>query len=99
MTEETIQQIEHGNVRYLIWSNRLFPEYEVLRWGIDFDKPLGDYLLSHYRLVGPLMPGKVRFGEWTAFIWERKPEVESRGLPLDKTEMERKTGARRPSKK
>jgi len=78
MTEETIQQIEHGNVRYLIWSNRLFPEYEVLRWGIDFDKPLGDYLLSHYRLVGPLMPGKVRFGEWTAFIWERKPEVEPR---------------------
>lgn len=78
MTDETLRQIQRGNVRYLIWSNRLFPEYPTLRWGTDFDQPLGDYLRSHYRLLGPLRPGRVRFGEWTAFIWERKSDADSR---------------------
>jgi hypothetical protein len=75
MADDTIQQIERNHVRYLIWSNRLFPEYGVLRFGIDFDQPLGAYLFAHYRKVGPLSPAPVRLGEWTAFIWERIPEA------------------------
>lgn len=75
MTNETIQQIERNHVRYLIWSNRLFPEYHVLRFGTDFDQALGAYLFAHYRKVGPLSPAPVRLGEWTAFIWERIPEA------------------------
>jgi len=78
MTDETIQQIERNNVRYLIWSNRLFPEYGVMRFGTDFDQTLGAYLFTHYRRVGPLSPAPVRFGEWNAYIWERIPQYNSR---------------------
>jgi hypothetical protein len=78
MTDETIQQIERNHVRYLIWSNRLFPEYGVLRFGIDFDQTLGAYLFAHYRRVGPLTPAPVRLGEWNAFVWERIPEASAK---------------------
>jgi hypothetical protein len=82
MTEETIQQIERKPVLYLIWSNRLFPEYGVLRFGTDFDQTLGSYFRSHYRPVGPLAPYEVKLGEWDAYVWERIPqkEVESPAL-------------------
>jgi hypothetical protein len=75
MADETIQQIERNHVRYLIWSNRLFPEYGVLRFGTDFDQTLGAYLFAHYRRVGPVTPAPVRLGEWNAYIWERIPEA------------------------
>jgi len=75
MTDETIQQIERNRVRYLIWSNRLFPEYGVLRFGTDFDQTMGSYLISHYRRVRPLSPNPVVLGEWNAYVWERKEEV------------------------
>jgi hypothetical protein len=78
MTDETIQQIEKNHVRYLIWSNRLFPEYDVLRFGTDFDQTLGAYLFAHYRKVGPLSAASVRLGEWNAYVWERIPQANAR---------------------
>jgi hypothetical protein len=77
MTEETIQEIEEKRVRYLVWSNRLFPEYGVLRFGTDFDQTMGSYLTSHYRRTVALSPNNVRLGDWNAYIWERIPESES----------------------
>jgi hypothetical protein len=77
MTQETIQQIEQQPVRYLIWSNRLFPEYGVLRFGTDFDQTMGGYLTSHYRRADVLAPDYVRLGEWNAHVWERIPEIKS----------------------
>lgn len=71
MTDEVIREVEQRNVRYLLWSNRIFPEYGAYRFGVDFDKPLGEYFRSHYRRVGPVSPAHVVLGEWTAFIWER----------------------------
>jgi hypothetical protein len=71
MTDETIQQIERNHVRYLIWSNRIFPEYGVPRIGTDFDQAMGSYLTSHYRRVRPVSPKPVVLGEWNAYIWER----------------------------
>lgn len=78
MTDETIQQIEHKHVRYLLWSNRTFPEYRTPVFGTDYDRPFGDYLRSHYRPVGRLLSGRPVMGEWTAVVWERKPEAETR---------------------
>jgi len=78
MTDELIQQIEQKKVRYLIWSNRLFPEYNVLRFGVDFDQTLGNYLFSHYRRVAPVTPVSPHYWEWNAYIWERKPDREAR---------------------
>src|SRR6266576_3859269 len=43
MTEETIREIAEKRVRYLVWSNVLFPEYGVLRFGTDFDQTMGSY--------------------------------------------------------
>jgi hypothetical protein len=77
MTEETVREIEQKPVRYLIWSNRLFPEYGVLRFGTDFDQTMGAYLTSHYRRKEVLTPNYVRLGEWNAYVWERIPEAES----------------------
>lgn len=70
MLDEVIAQIERKPVRYLIWSNRLYPEYKALRFGVEFDQTLGNYLLSHYHRVRPLVVGSVPFGEWNAYIWE-----------------------------
>jgi hypothetical protein len=69
MTDELIREIERGPTRFLIWSNREFPEYEVPIFGTDYDRALGDYLRSHYR------PGRsVSYSGsgWNAVIWERK---------------------------
>ncbi|PYU62164.1 MAG: hypothetical protein DMG55_04890 [Acidobacteria bacterium] len=76
MTKELIHEVEAKNVRYLIWSNRIFWEYGVPRFGVDFDKTFGDYLISHYRRVGRVSPAPVRLGEWNAYIWERIPEID-----------------------
>jgi hypothetical protein len=78
MTDELIEQIEKKPVRYLIWSNRTYPEYEAVRFGVDFDQTLARYLLSHYRRVSLLSPDPVPFGEWNAYIWERNSDVQPR---------------------
>jgi hypothetical protein len=74
MTDELIQEIEQKRVRYLLWSNRMFPEFGVPLFGKDFDQPVGDYLKSHYRPVGPLIPDHGHDGDWSAQVWERIPE-------------------------
>jgi hypothetical protein len=75
MVDDTIQEIDQKRVQYLLWSNRVFPEFGVPVFGKDFDRRLGDYLKSHYRRVGRLAPDTGAYWEWTAFVWERKPEV------------------------
>ena len=74
MTDELIQQIDKTRIRYLIWSNRTFPEYKAMRFGVDFDQAMGRYFLSHYHRVRPLVEKSVPFGEWNAYIWERNAE-------------------------
>lgn len=76
MTDEVIREIELAQVRYLIWSNRVFPEYGVPTFGSDYDRTLGNYFRSHYHFVRPLSP-TAPFWDWTAGIWERKADPES----------------------
>jgi hypothetical protein len=78
MTDEVIAQIERKPVRYLLWSNRLFPEYGVSQFGKDFNQAIGDYLVSHYRRTQRLLATPPVLGEWTAEVWKRKPEAELR---------------------
>jgi hypothetical protein len=66
MLNDLIAQIEKKHVRYLIWSNRQFPEYETPEFGIDFYRPLGDYFRSQFRPISTL-PGS----GWSATLWER----------------------------
>jgi hypothetical protein len=75
MTEETIQQIERKPVDYLLWSNRTFAEYGAKEFGKDFNPELGDYLKSRYRPIYPLVTSDKPESEWTAMVWERKPEI------------------------
>jgi len=70
MVNDTIQEIEQKPVRYLLWSNRTYPDFETPEFGVDFDVPLGDYLRANYRAVGPLV-SKTAPGKWRATIWER----------------------------
>ena len=74
MIDEVIGEIEHNNVQYLLWSNRTFPDFGTPVFGKDFDQPLGDYLKSHYRPVGPLLANKGNERKWSAVIWERVPD-------------------------
>lgn len=78
MTDEVIQQIEKKPVRYLIWSNRTYPEYKALRFGFEFDQTLGHFLVSHYHRVRILVPEPVPYGEWNAYIWERNEDAKPR---------------------
>jgi len=74
MTQKTIREIQGRSVRYLLWSNRTFVEYGAPIFGRDFDVPLGDYFKSHYRRVGPLISNSGAYWDWTAIVWERRPE-------------------------
>ena len=78
MTDDEIREIDRKRVNYLLWSNRTFPEYGVPVFGKDFDQVFGDYLKSHYRPVAPVMPNAGTIWQWTAVVWERKPESELR---------------------
>jgi hypothetical protein len=74
MTDELFAQMEH--VQYVLWSTRTFAETGFPNFGVDFDIPLGYYILSHYKFVRPLMPlipGKSVGWGWNAGIWQRKP--------------------------
>jgi hypothetical protein len=72
MTDEFIQELERGPTRYLIWSNRDFPQYHYPLFDADPARVVCEqYLRSHYRPLRPLLnngPG------WNAVIWERKAE-------------------------
>jgi hypothetical protein len=74
MTAKLIQEIESKDVRYLLWSNRLFWEYGVPIFGRDFDQQIGDYFRSHYHRVGPLTRNTGSFADWTVTVWERNDE-------------------------
>jgi len=76
MTDEAIAEIDEKKVRYLLWSNRIFPEFGVPIFGKDFDREIGDYLKAHYRRIGPLLKNDGFYWEWTAVVWERNPEAE-----------------------
>jgi hypothetical protein len=78
MTDEVIREIDRKKVNYLLWSNRSFPEYGVPVFGKDFDRGFADYLKSHYRPAGPIIPNTGTIWEWTAVVWERIPESEPR---------------------
>ena len=78
MTSDLIREIEEKRVRYLLWSNRIFPEFGTPVFGKDFDVELGDYLRSHYRRVGRLLADVRTAWDWTAVVWERIPENELR---------------------
>jgi len=71
MTKELIEEMEHKPVRYLLWSNRSFSEYGVAGFGIDFDKPFGDYLKSHFHRVGFLVPKGVDIYHLNFVVWEK----------------------------
>jgi len=78
MTDDMIREIDHKPVDYLLWSNRAFPEFGVPVFGKDFDIEIGDYLKSHYRPIAPVIPNTGNYWEWTAVVWERKPEAQLR---------------------
>jgi hypothetical protein len=71
MTDALIGEIERKQVRYLLWSDRKFPEYGAPEFGKDFDQELAAYFQSHYRPVRPLVAAEAQ--AWNAVIWERVP--------------------------
>ena len=74
MTDKIIRALEERPPQYLLWSNRVFPEYQVLIFGKDFDRPLGDYFRAHYHRLGLLPPHDGTFGDWQVAVWQRNPD-------------------------
>jgi hypothetical protein len=77
MTDDLLREIESKRVRYVLWSNRIFPDYGAPRFGTDFDQTLGNYLTSHYHSVGPLIPNAYLDWQTSFTLWERKSGVDS----------------------
>jgi hypothetical protein len=71
MTEKMIREIDRKPVRFLLWSNRIFPEFGTPVFGKDFNREIGDYLRANYHRVGPLVPVTGSYLDWTAVVWER----------------------------
>jgi hypothetical protein len=72
MTAKTIAEMERVRVRYVIWSNRQFPEYSAPEFGVDFDVPFAEYIRSNYHPVRKFSSIN-RPDVWQATLWERKP--------------------------
>ncbi len=77
MTDKMIQEIDRKPVRYLLWSNRIFPEFGTTVFGKDFDPEIGDYLKANYHRVGPLLPLTDSYWDWNAVVWERNEPTKS----------------------
>jgi hypothetical protein len=77
MSEQMIQEIDRKPVRYLLWSNRIFPEFDTPVFGKDFNQEIGDYLKANYHRVGPLLPVTGSIWDWTAVVWERNSNSKS----------------------
>jgi hypothetical protein len=75
MTDTIIREIEQKPIRYVLWSNRRFPEYGVPQFGVDFDQTFGNYLTSHYHRVGQLVPGSAVEWHVRFTVWERNANV------------------------
>jgi hypothetical protein len=75
---EAMREIAEKPVRYVLWSNRTFPDYGVPRFGADFDQTLGNFLTSRYRRVGSLLPEPDLDWELRFTLWERRGDVEKR---------------------
>ena len=71
MTQELMDELDRSRPSYLLWSNRMFPEYGVAQFGIDFDQKLGVYFRSHYQPAEPPQVFGVQNG-WHAVVWERR---------------------------
>jgi len=71
MMDQVIGEMRQAQVRYIIWSNRKFYEYDVPEFGRDFDMPLGEYIRSNYRPVQEFGSGE-QPDAWHATLWERK---------------------------
>ena len=71
MMHDVIGEMEQLKVRYVIWSNRKFYEYGVPEFGVDFDRPLGEYIRENYRPVREFGSSK-QPDAWHATLWERQ---------------------------
>src|SRR5262249_17270201 len=78
MTEELFRQIEAKNVRYLVWSNRIFPQYGVPVFGRDFNQELARYLMARFKPIGLMVPPD-ETGRGLAFmVWEREDHADTK---------------------
>ena len=72
MADAFIAEMERKQVRYLLWSDRKFPEYGTGEFGKDFNQEIATYLIGHYRPMRPLVDAPAQ--AWNAVVWERAPE-------------------------
>ena len=70
MTTELFSEIEKSDVRFLLWSDRRFPEYGVPEFGRDFNQELAEFLTSRFAQVGPLIQADATGLNFT--VWQRK---------------------------
>ena len=71
MLDRLLSQLDANPPKYLLWSNRIFPEYNAPVFGKDFDVNLANYLKQHYHRLGFLPPHSGSYGDWQASVWER----------------------------
>jgi len=74
MTGKLLRELDAKPPHFLLWSNRVFPEYGAPIFGKDFDRPLGDFFKARYHRLGLLPPHSGSFGDWQAAVWERNPD-------------------------
>jgi hypothetical protein len=71
MLDRLLAQLDTNPPQYLLWSNRIYPEYNAPVFGKDFDVRLGAYLRQHYHRLGFLPPHSGSYGDWQVAVWER----------------------------
>jgi hypothetical protein len=77
MTEELFRQMEAKNVKFLVWSNRKFPQYGVPIFGQDFNQELARYLTARFKPTVLLVPPDETGKGLTFMVWEREAAAAS----------------------
>jgi hypothetical protein len=71
--QEFIRQAVANNVRYVLLSNRAFPECGVGSFGVDYNKAIYQWITTNYRKVDKFGPLRIGFPDsYVLTVYERK---------------------------
>jgi len=52
--KEYIAEVERARVEYILFSNRISPEYGDMYFGTDYDRQIGAWIRTNYKVIGEL---------------------------------------------
>lgn len=73
--KDYIAEVERAHVEYILWSNRLLPEYGATYFGTDYNKQIGAWIRANYTVVGELGHFKLSQDSPASFLIYKRQHI------------------------